>query len=162
MNSAATSSRFNPWPYAIIAAFALFIAGTITLIVVASADRSDLVAADYYEQEIRYQGRVDQLRRTLPWESKIAVAFDPGSRSVRIALPREHAALGAQGRAELYRPSGAGEDRTVPLALDAEGRQEIPGTALATGRWRVRLHWQVGGDTFFADRDLVVTADAQP
>lgn len=162
MTSAAPSSRFNPWPYAILAAFAVFIAGTITLIVVASADRSELVAADYYEQEIRYQDRVDQLRRTLPWESKIAASFDPASRSVRITLPREHATLGAQGRVELYRPAGAGEDRTVPLALDAEGRQEIPGAGLATGRWRVRLHWEVGADTFYADRDLAVPPGAQP
>lgn len=153
-----TPSRFNPWPLGIIAAFVVFIAGTIALIVIASHDRAELVAPDYYDQEIAYQQRLDQLRRTELFAHQVDVAFDDATRTVRIALPPGHAAAGLQGDIEFYRPSRAGQDRVVPLATTPEGRQAVGAADLETGLWKVRLHWQVGDVEYYADRSLVVPA----
>ncbi|MBL9139349.1 MAG: FixH family protein [Verrucomicrobiales bacterium] len=154
--------RFNPWPYGIIAAFAVFISGIAAMIVAASADRVDLVAKDYYEQEIRYQARVDQLQRTEPFADQIGVAFDGVTRQVRIQLPREHASAGATGRIEFYRPAQATDDHSHGIVVDGEGRQALSGAELAAGLWKVRLGWSVGGLEYFADRELVVSAREEP
>ncbi len=154
-----TNARpFNPWPYGIIAAIGLFVVGIIVMVVVASSDRTELVAKDYYEQEIRYQARVDQLRRTEPLADQIGVNFDGRTRQVRIQLPREHAAIGATGRVQFYRPAQSTDDHSHAIVVDGEGRQALSGAELATGLWKVRLGWKSGGLEYFADRELVVLA----
>jgi hypothetical protein len=156
MTPSPSPTRWQSWPLGIVAAFVIFIGGTLALIVVAVANRTDLVAADYYEQEIRYQGRIDELERTRAWEPEISVALDARTREIQVTLPAVHAARGATGRLELYRPSQAGQDRWVPLALDTRGRQAITAEGLQPGLWKVRLRWKAGDEAFYAERPLVV------
>ena len=56
---------FNPWPYGIIATFVVFIASFAAVITFICQHRMDLVSADYYEQEIRFQSRLDEMNRTV-------------------------------------------------------------------------------------------------
>lgn len=158
MNAAppAPTARFNPWPWALIGFFVVAILGTATLVLISVNHRTELVSPDYYDQEMRYQTRHDQLKRTEPWADRIAVQHASGQ-GIRVQLPREHAALKATGRIELYRPSAAGADRSFPLALDAEGRQVLPTDGITPGLWKVRLQWQVANEDYYADRQLVVT-----
>jgi len=158
----APASRFNPWPYSIIAFFAVAIAGTGFLIYLATSNRTELVANDYYDQEIRFQQRFDQVRRTQPWEPKIAARISPEGDAVILNLPAEHAALRAEGTVRLYRPSSAEADRSEPLHLDATGSQRLALSGLSPGRWKVRLQWKVAADDYFAERDLVIPKPAAP
>lgn len=153
---ASAAPRFNPWPYSLVAFFAIAIVGTATLVTIAVTHRTELVAPDYYNQEMLFQRRFDQMKRTLPWEGGIAVDYTAAN--VRVRLPKEHATLGVTGTIEFYRPSSAGADRSVPLALDGEGLQLLPTPDLASGLWKVRIQWKAGGDEFFADRNLIVPA----
>ncbi len=147
----------NPWPLGIVAAFVLFAAGTAALVVTASRRHSELVATDYYDQEIAFQQRLDELRRTEPFATEIAVDWKASPERIRLSLPKTHAAAGLTGRVAFYRPSDAGRDRTVPLRPDAAGRQDVRAQNLASGLWRVRLEWESGGQQYFAERRLVVS-----
>ena len=115
-------------------------------------------ALDYYHQEIRLQQRIDQVKRTQPWESKVTVRHDAATGVLQVALPAEHATSGVSGEVDLYRPAGARADRTYPIRLDTTGRQAIPASELGAGRWKVRLRWNAGGEAFYAERDLVIPA----
>src|SRR5947207_839195 len=66
--STMTKPRRNPWPIAIIAYFAVFISFIVTFIVWASHQRVDLVRADYYEAEIKFQQQIDRVERSRPVE----------------------------------------------------------------------------------------------
>lgn len=153
---------FNPWPLGIVAAFAVFIAGTIALIVLSVRNHGELVAPDYYERDLAYQRTLDRQRRTEPLSDEIAVAYASGTRQVRLSLPGSHADAGAKGRIRFYRPSDAVLDHEVPLELASNGTQDMSGGHLLPGKWRVRLEWQVGEDEFFADRILVVPPGTRP
>lgn len=153
----AGGARFNPWPYGIMAFFAVAISATAWLIVLACREPNQLVAADYYDQEIRYQSRVDQEARTRMWESKISATHLPEPGVVVVQLPSEHAAT-ATGFIDIYRPSAAGSDRRIVLALDANGRQAVPAREWTPGLWKVRLQWKVGGENFYAERKVVLPA----
>ena len=135
-NAAASSSRFNFWPFGIIAALVIFMGGTVTLVVVAVTQRNDLVSPDYYEQEMGYQKRLEHLNRTHTWDSQIQVGLGDAPREVVVRLPAEHAARGLTGNVDFYRPAGAVMDRRVALAADAEGRQRIRvGDDASQGVW---------------------------
>jgi nitrogen fixation protein FixH len=148
----------NLWPLGIILTFALFFAGTVGLIVMAFSQKVDLVSADYYEQELKFQGRIDRVERTRRAATQAAVAYDAARRCITVSLPAEQARHGVTGRIELYRPSAAGLDRAVELAPDAQGVQRLDAAGLAPGLWKVRVSWTVEKQDYFLDQKVVVGA----
>lgn len=147
---------FNPWPLGIVLAFAVFIAGTATLIVLACSQRTDLVRADYYEQEILHQQQIDRLERTQRSAPDARVTYDRAHARLEVSLPALQASRGPQGQIHLYRPSAANLDRHIPLELDARGQQTLDATDLLPGLWRVRVSWSVDQEEFQLDERLVV------
>jgi nitrogen fixation protein FixH len=150
---------FNPWPLGVVLAFAVFVAGTASLVVLACSHRSDLVRADYYSQEIRHQEQMDRVERTRRAAPEVRVAYQPTRQSVEISLPAAHARSTPNGRIHLYRPSAASLDRTIPLELDAAGCQSLDAAGLAPGLWRVQIAWTVAGEEYYHDQKLIVSAE---
>ena len=107
---------FNPWPAGILLAFALFIAGTVTLVVIASSQRSDLVRSDYYDHEVRHQQHMDTVARTRAVAPETRVTCDAPNNLILLSLPQAHASRASKGEIHFYRPSAANLDRRDLLA----------------------------------------------
>ena len=146
----------NPWPTAIIGFFAFFISAVVSFIVFAVRHPMDLVRPDYYEAEVRYQRHFDSLQRTQLVAAEVKVAYDAVQQCVSIALPAAHRLAGLNGHVQFYRPSDAGLDHVIPLAVDPTGRQQVDVRTLRHGLWKVRVHWQVKDAEFFCDRAVVL------
>jgi hypothetical protein len=144
------------WPFAIIGFFAVAILGCGAFIVFCQINSTDLVAADYYEQEIRYQAEMEKLTRAHPFSDSVSAVFDASRKRVSVRLPREHAAAGLTGLIQFYRPSAAELDRSYELRLQPDGTQEIETGALRPGLWRVRIRWNFQGQEYLAERKLEV------
>lgn len=156
------AAGFNPWPISIIATFVIFISGTIGLVILSARDRNDLVSSDYYEQEIRYQARMDQIQRTEPFTTQIHAAYDPAQKRITLSLPSQHAAAGASGKIHLYRPDHSGADQSFPIDTNPDGIQDIPAADLQPGLWKVQLHWTASAQEYYADRQVVVRPELKP
>ncbi len=139
-----------------MAFFACFAAATVGLVILATSQPEDLVSADYYGDELKYQGRLDSLNRTAALGATVAVAYDSTQQAITVRLPPEQARRHPTGRIRLYRPSAARLDREVPLALSLVGCQVVPAGDLAAGLWNVRVAWTVAGQDYFWDQRLVV------
>jgi len=146
----------NPWPAGIIATFALFIAGTVGLVILSARNHVELVSPDYYERELRYQEQINRRERTQALPDQARVSYDAAQGSIFVALPAAQARV-AQGRIQLYRPSDARLDREVPLALDGKGIQRLDAKQLHAGPWNVRVQWSVDGKEYFLNRSIVVS-----
>ena len=147
----------NPWPFAIMAFFAVLISCIVAFIIFATRNKMELVHPNYYEDEMRFQQQIDRVKRTRALPAGVAAAYDASQGTITLSLPPEHARLAASGRIELYRPSDAKLDRHLPLALNAEGTQRVDVTAMRSGLWKLRVHWKAGGDEFFFDQTLLIT-----
>jgi nitrogen fixation protein FixH len=148
--------RWNPWPAALISFFAVAILGCAGFVVFCSRHPADLVAADYYEQEMRYQGQIENLQRARLQAPLAGVTYDGAEHSILIRLPSDGAAADRMGSVQLYRPSSAGLDRNLKLATDANGLQRIDAAGLAPGLWRVRVTWSAGRQDFYLDQNIVI------
>ena len=146
----------NYWPFGIATAFGFFILGTIALIVIAVGNSTELVAADYYEQELRFQGQLDRVKRVQNLPVKVTVNYDAATCAIRISLPADHAS--AQGDIHLYRPSTAGLDQCANLQLDANGTQSVGAAKLRPGLWKVKVRWTAGGQDYALEETVVVGA----
>lgn len=144
----------NFWPLGIIAVFLCFAAGMTTMVVLACRSNTDLVSHDYYEQEIRFQGRIDSLNRTKGLHA--SASYDAAAKRLIITLPAEHADKAVSGQIQLYRPAAAGLDQQFKLEPDAKGRQTLDLAALQNGLWKVRIAWTVAGQDYFLEQKIVV------
>ncbi len=152
-----TTKRRNLWPTAIIGFFTLAIIFIVSFIAWAVRQREDLVSADYYEREVRYQTQLDSMNRSQSLAIQTVVTFEPTQQTIVITLPAAQL-RGATGSVHLYRPSDARLDRELPLALDAEGVQRLDAKPLRDGLWKVRVKWNNAGQDFFLDQPVIVTS----
>ena len=143
------------WPWGIVGFFVLFIGGIGTCIAIAVNHNEGLVSKDYYEQEIRYQQRIDAIKRTQEHGVIPLIAYDAATPAMTIRYAAPAAIQAATGTITLYRASDASLDRTVPFAPDTTGAQIIPG-ALAKGAWRVKLEWWKDGQPFYLEQAVKV------
>jgi len=139
-------------------AFGLFICGTIGMIVFACSQKADLVSADYYEQELKYQAQLDRLNRTGQLASRAEVAYDAAQQRITVCLPPEQVRRPVSGRIHLYRPSAAGLDRQLDLRPDEQGVHALDAADLRPGLWKVRVSWTVDHQDYYLDQIVVIAA----
>lgn len=143
----------NPWPYAIIGYFVVFITAMASWITFAVRNDMELVRKDYYEHEIKFQQQIDRLERTAAVKANVAASYDAAAQSLSIKLPRN-----ARGELHLYRPSESKLDRRVKLELDDSGAQTLNVAELRAGLWRMRFSWEAGGKEFYFEQPLIIEA----
>jgi nitrogen fixation protein FixH len=143
------------WPIAIGAFFLFAICGVITFVTWAVHQNMDLVSRDYYREEILYQQQIDNLRRTCQFSGEVSARYDGKAREIVVTLPIAHS-LNASGTIQLYRPSDASLDHSVPLLLKSDGSQKIRAGDLRPGLWKVRIQWSAAGRDYFFDHPVVI------
>src|SRR3954466_7479312 len=116
-------SQRNFWPLGIILTFVVFICSTLGLVVMACRHNTELVNANYYDQEIKYQSRIDSENRAQ--QLGASATYDAIARHIVISLPSSSAAKNVTGQIQLYRPSSAGLDKEIKLAPGADGTQTL-------------------------------------
>jgi hypothetical protein len=151
-----SKSPRNPWPIAITVYFAVFFIFIISFIVFASRQRVDLVRADYYEAEIKFQQQIDRVERSRPVQAQVAIEYDLQSAKLTLQLPPD-AQKGAFGKIELYRPSDARQDKNIKLAADQNGTQQIDVRGLQSGLWKVRVNWTCAGQEYFVEKPITIS-----
>jgi hypothetical protein len=144
---------FN-WGTGIALVYTAFAAATTGFVAFAMSRPVDLVSADYYEQSLRLDSRMEAERNASALNPGPVIDL-PAPRRLAIVLPGQPAS-GVSGTVTLYRPSDARADRVQKLAIDTAGRQEIALDTVAPGRWIVQLQWTAGGRGYYFESPIVV------
>jgi nitrogen fixation protein FixH len=147
---------WNPWPVAITIFFACVIPACVGLVIFCSRHPADLVAADYYEQEVRYQGQIDRLQHAQQRAQLASVAYNATSKQITISLPTDVPLTNVMGTITLYRPAAMNQDRTFKFEPGANGVQNLDASGLVTGLWKVRVSWTIGQEDYFLDQEVVI------
>jgi hypothetical protein len=159
MTQKITRRSWNPWPISIVAFFTVAIIGCGTFIAFCSRHPADLVAADYYEQEVRYQGQIDRLQHAQQPTAAATVTYDAKTRLISIALPPNSSRGKPSGSIQLYRPSATNLDRQLKLAPNENGVQMIDASSLIPGLWKVHVSWTADQEEFYLDQKIVIPAN---
>jgi nitrogen fixation protein FixH len=148
--------RLNPWPVSIVAFFTVAIVGCVSFVAFCSRHPADLVAADYYEQEVRYQAQIKR-NHNAGKAQPARVAYDQATQRIILTLPNPwHAEI--DGHIHLYRPSAINLDSQLKLELNSEGMQSIDARSLLPGLWKVRVSWKVADEEYFIDEKVLIGA----
>lgn len=146
----------NPWPIGIIVFFVIFVAGMVSFVVWSTHQREDLVSPTYYSDEIRYQQRIDAIKRTQAEGAAPKIEFVAGARKIDIRFPPPAMIAAATGSVALYCPAEAAMDQRHELKTDAGGVQEISAANMKPGRWVVKAEWNSAGKAYYAEVPVFV------
>jgi len=109
--------------------------------------RVDLVAEDYYAQEVGYQRQIDTQRRSRALTEKPTWQVDPARAALVLRFPEALRPRMQAVQMCLYRPSDKALDRTIPV-LPAAEEVALDVSALPGGLWRISLEWTQDGQAY--------------
>jgi len=145
---------FNPWPWSLLAFFAVLLTAIASFVVFALRQDQELVRPDYYEAELRHQAQIERVRRTRALGDRVSLT--ERDRVLVLSLPAEHSGRGMTGTLRLYRPSDSRLDRELPLSPAPTGRQEFDLRSLRPGLWKAAVLWSVDGWEYYRESTLVL------
>lgn len=111
----------------------------------------DLVADDYYQQELLYGDRIQAMSNANALSAEIDVLAD--ETHVTILFPDEHH-TGIVGEVHFYNPVDMKGDRLYDLDLNEMGEMTIPLNALSAQRYLVKVSWTHNEKIYFAQKDI--------
>ena len=128
------------WGTKIILAFLAFAVFLGILIYRVYQSDMDLVAPDYYQQELVFQEQIDKIENERSLKHSVSIEHNPNLERLFIKFPAD--ADVASAELALYRPSDASLDLKWQLELDQNNSQAVSTAELATGLWQLKLEWQ--------------------
>jgi nitrogen fixation protein FixH len=145
-------TRHFHWGIGIGLSYVLFAGATVAFVVFALGQQVELVSPDYYGQSLTYDRRIEATRHAAELGPAVQCALAGEGRTLVVTLPRDQAS--AAGTLTMYRPSGGGTDRVLPLAVDASGAQRVSLAGLARGRWVLKMEWQARGRAYYREEAM--------
>lgn len=137
------------WGNRIVLAFICFAAFIGYMVVKAFQEDFDLVAEDYYAQEINYQDKLNKLSNTA--EDGLKVIVKQKGEEVILEFPDQ-----ASGKIDFYHPSRKMFDRSFDIKLSDENTQRIAKSDLVPGSYRVNISWRSGEEDYYQQSSIYI------
>lgn len=144
------------WGWKIVVVYAAFVIMTLSMVFFFMRQKVDLVADDYYKQEIEYQGQIDKISNANSLEESIGFNYLPENRAVILKFPVDHVVGGLKGKIHFYRPANADEDKIFDIDPNENGEQKIGVGSLSKGMWKVKISWAFGAKDFYNEKTVTL------
>ena len=135
------------WSYRITILYVGFVVLIISMVVLAMRQNVDLVAKDYYDQELKYQNKIDVINRTLELSESLSWEVKQGELSLK--FPSQFKGQHIEGSIYFFRPSNAVLDQTIVIVTDTSGIQSISTKELMKGAYKMQVSWSVNNNTYY-------------
>ncbi|MFL5753428.1 MAG: FixH family protein [Bacteroidia bacterium] len=135
------------WGIKITILYLGFVALIVTMVSFTMREKTELVSKNYYEQELKYQERIDRTERTRRLAEPLSWTVKPGT--FKLSFPSLFKGQKIKGNLEFFRPSDAALDRAVLLDVDTLLLRTISTEQFAKGLYKVQLNWEVNKITYY-------------
>ncbi len=137
------------WGWRVVFLYGSFVVLMVGMGILAFQQDFDLVADDYYEQEIAFQGRIDQLTNAATDNQKVVVTNTTNT----VQLAFENPVLDV--KIHFFRPS----DDTMDFKLEeakVDSQMSVSLDRFSKGKYLVKVEWKANGKTYFQEDNLFV------
>lgn len=141
------------WGTGIVISLVLFAAMLTYYMIRGAQNPSDLVTEDYYEQEIKYQDRIDFTKNA---NDLGALEISIENKELKILFPTGFNSANATGKIHFYRPNKANIDFDVPLKIEANNAQSIDISTIVKGRWVLKIDMQAAGKNYYWENPITL------
>ncbi len=141
------------WGTKILIVYIVFILGILAMVYKSSTQNTDLVTTDYYAKELKYQEKIDEMKRVAALSAPVEYILKDNS--VFIKFPKDFAGKKLIGEAVLYCPSDQDKDFKKRFTLRDESLQiNIP--ADHKGLYELHISWQDGSVTYYFEKKIFI------
>ena len=147
------NTKFN-WGTGIALAFIMFMGFIMYFVILASTDKNlnhDLVAEDYYKQELKVQDEIDKQNNSKTLLENITLKKT--EEGLTIIFPENLKTNNISGKVFLYRPSNKQLDFETSISLSNHNLL-IPKNRLLDGRWNINIDWQYNGKSYLFKKEI--------
>lgn len=141
------------WKALIASVYISFVLMILLLVGMSAGQKIDLVTDHYYEEELKFQGKIDKLQRAaeltepLSWQIK--------DNALQIRYPATFADSSISGQIRMYCPSDDRNDRQ--FAIDSNGNgQTVALSQIPAGRYKIQVDWKGGNETYWSEGVVIV------
>lgn len=129
-------------------------AGLMAFFVVKAAQNPEaLITERYYEQELKYQQRIDDATRAGGLTGAVVIGIE--GNSVSLVFPAEVREKEITGELTLVCMNDPAGDRAVPVRV-GEGTFTSAPLQLHTGNYAAQLEWTADGVSYYSEQKLIV------
>jgi hypothetical protein len=141
------------WGYKILFVYIAFVGGIMLMVFKSSTQKRDLVTADYYAKELKYQERIDAKKRTQALSEPVKMEII--SEQLVISFPKEFSGKKIDGTALFYCPSDNGNDKEQSFST-AAGTVTVPMPKKNKAAYELQLGWQADGNSYYIQNKLAI------
>lgn len=143
------------WGLRIILLYTAFVGGMLLLVYKCTQQEVDLVSADYYAQELKFQDKIDRMNNSEQHDAKLSIVYTPEQSNIQITFPENSTAKNTTGEIVLFRPDNSKLDFKVAVDI-SDGVQNIPTENLAKGLWRVKSSWNTNDTPYYQEERIII------
>lgn len=141
------------WGYRIAILYTSFVIFMVTMVVMTFQYKVNLVAPDYYKQEMSYQSEINKMNNTGALSEEVTLQYKEDM--LWLNLPGGE----AEGEILFFRPSDASKDFKIALSTDDAGLQALPTEGLDLGLWRLKIDWSVKDKNFYSEQRIKINTE---
>jgi hypothetical protein len=144
--------KFN-WGFGVFALYTVFVILILFLVYKSTTTKVDLVTEDYYQQELKYQDRIDQKRNAARLEH--GLKHEVSGATIFLAFPPDHKSAG--GTVMVYRPSNKAYDKMFDIKLDVNSKMVITMENSPVGLYKLKIDWSNNNTGYYVEEDIYLS-----
>jgi nitrogen fixation protein FixH len=141
------------WGYKIASAYLIFVGGISFLVYKTSQAKSDLVTPDYYAQELKYQDKLDESKRTAALSDSMQVTLKDGALAIK--FPKDFTGKNKSGTALLYCPSDENKDVLKDINTISD-EFSVPLVKKNKVWYEVQVNYKVDGVSYYFEQKIEI------
>jgi len=142
------------WGIRITIVYIGFVILITSLVFISSTNKSELVAKDYYAQELKYQDRIDAVDNEK--NLQISIQHEISSNTIILNYPQSEINKTFSGEILFFRPSDSSKDLKVVLKFDENGKQIIDKSKLIKGIYKMCINWKNNNTTYYKEEIITI------
>jgi nitrogen fixation protein FixH len=124
-----------------------FVILILVMVCMAMNQKFDLVSKDYYEQELKYQDRIDKTDRTHALSEQMTWQVNPDD--LLLKFPDQFKGKTINGTIYFFRPSDETMDKKINIAVDTSLFFRVNRDQLKKGFYKMQIDWNVNNREYY-------------
>jgi len=142
------------WGNKVIIILAVFVTGIISMVYISMRQRNEVVDANYYDREMKYQKVIDGKRNLLDLCDSVTIQNDGAV--IKVAFPPSTVTQLDSGSIQFMKFSNAKDDKLIPMGGSKTDLYQIPLSYIAKGLYKVRIDWSNEGTRYYHEQNFII------
>lgn len=142
------------WGTKIACLYLGFITLIITMVSLTMREKIELETPDYYEQELKFQDKIDKIDRTRKLNSSLQWSIN--TRQLTLKFPKELKGQRIGGTIHFICPSDAKSDKNFNISTDTTLNRIVSLNGIKNRVYKIQVDWKAGNAEYYNEGVITV------